>query len=187
MTMATAEPYAIPTSSAPDGNSPGALFVSTSLATWTTSNPEQFARDCQINDTAYRQLDPEYYAWLRSRMVIAKKTSTAGHLDAAAFEVLRARFNAVHVWAVESFGEEELLAAVRRFRSGDYQPPRPEDDGARWISWDEWLRRQPLCTKQEREAYHRQREAERQEKLRQERLRLEKVKDERLKSRKRRA
>ena len=131
MITATAEQPAIAISSAPEGHSPGCLFVSTSLATWTTAKPEQFARDVQINDTAYRRLDPEYYVWLRSRMVIAKKAATAGHLDAAAFEVLRARFNTLHVWAVGSFGEEELLAAVRRFRSGDYQPPRPEPEGRR--------------------------------------------------------
>ena len=112
---------------APGGNSRGCLFVSTSLATWTTANPEQFARDFQINDTVYRRLDPEYYAWLRSRMVAAKKAATTGHLDAAAFEDLRVRFNAVHAWAVEHFGEAQLLAAVRTFRACDYKPPLPEE------------------------------------------------------------
>ncbi len=187
MITATAEQPAIAISPAPEGHPPGCLFVSTSLATWTTANPEMFARDVQLNDTAYRQLDPEYYAWLSSRMVIAEKAAIGGHFDPAAIETLRARFTAVTDWALERFGEEDLLAAARRFRPGDYQAPRPEAEGARWISWDEWLRRQPLCTKQEREAYHRQREAERQEKSKQERLRLERLKDERLKSRKRRA
>lgn len=131
MITALPEQCAETISPAPEGNSPCCLFVSTSLATWATANPEQFARDVQLNDTVYRRLDPEYYVWLRSRMVIAKKAATAGHLDAAAFEGLRTRFNAVHVWAVESFGAEELLAAVRRFRSGDYQPPLPEAEGRR--------------------------------------------------------
>ncbi len=92
----------------PGTNSRGGLFVSTALATWTTANPEQFARDFQINDTVYRRLDPEYYVWLRSRMVIAKKAATSGHLPPAAFEDLRVRFNAVHEWAVEHFGEAQL-------------------------------------------------------------------------------
>ena len=56
------------------------LFVSSSLAIWATNQPKGFARDFQINDTVYRRLDPEYYAWLRSRMVVAKKAATAGHL-----------------------------------------------------------------------------------------------------------
>ena len=129
MTTVLTEQCAKPAEDAPSGDSPGCLFVSTSLATWTTANPEQFARDFQINDTVYRRLDPEYYAWLRSRMVVAKKAATAGHLSADAFEALRARFNAVHERAVERFGEAPLLTAVRTFRSGDYDPPVAEDEG----------------------------------------------------------
>lgn len=117
-----------PTSEAPRDTLPGCLFVSTSLATWTTASPEQFARDFQINDTMYRRLDPEYYAWLRSRMVLAKKAATAGQLDAASFEDLRLRFNAVHEWAVGHFGESRLLAAVRAIRPAEYNPPVAEDD-----------------------------------------------------------
>jgi hypothetical protein len=115
----------------PSERSPGCLFVSTSLATWTTANPEQFARDFQINDTVYRRLDPEYYAWLRSRMTLTKKAATARQLDAAAFEDLRVRFNHVHEWAVEHFGESRLLEAVRTIRAAEYVPPRAEDDGPR--------------------------------------------------------
>ena len=82
MTTVSTEQCAKSAEDAPSGDSPGCLFVSTSLATWTTANPEQFARDFQINDTVYRRLDPEYYAWLRSRMAVAKKAATAGHLAA---------------------------------------------------------------------------------------------------------
>jgi len=116
---------------APDRDPPGCMFVSSTLSTWKTVNPEWFARDFQVDDTVYRRLDPEYYAWLRSRMVMAKKATTAGHLDAAAFEDLRARFNAVHEWAVQHFGEEQLLAAVRALRAGEYKPPVAEDDRPR--------------------------------------------------------
>ena len=114
--------------SATDADAPNCLFVSTSLATWTTANPEQFARDFQINDTAYRRLDPEYYAWLRSRMVVAKKAATAGHLSLDAFEALRVRFNAVHEWSVEHFGESCLLDAFRDLVARDYAPPVAEPD-----------------------------------------------------------
>ena len=128
MSVAVLEQCAIdPAASA----APGSLFVATSLHVWSTGEPDRFARDFQINDTVYRRLDPEYYAWLRSRMVLAKKAATAGHLDAAAFEDLRVRFNAVHEWAVEHFGEDELLAAVRTVRAGDYKPPVAEDEGPR--------------------------------------------------------
>ena len=73
------------------------LFVSSTLLTWSTGTPDRFARDFQINDTVYRRLDPEYYSWLRSRMVIAKKAAAAGQIDAAAFEELRCRFNALQI------------------------------------------------------------------------------------------
>src|ERR1019366_2443391 len=127
MTTALPKQCAKSSSHAPDGDSPSCLFVSTSLATWTTANSEQFARDFQINDTVYRRLDPDYYAWLRSRMALAKQAATAGHLDTSAFEDLRLRFNAVHAWAVEHFSEAQLLAAARTFRSCDYKPPLPEE------------------------------------------------------------
>jgi hypothetical protein len=130
------------TAPAADTNTPTSLFVSTSLKTWTTRRPEQFARDIQLNDTVYRRLDPEYYAWLRSRMAVVQKAAGCGQLDATAFEVLRVRFNAIHVWAIERYGEEELLPAVRTLRPGEYRPPMPEDEGRRWISWDEWCGRQ---------------------------------------------
>ena len=105
------------------------LFVSSSLDTWATNQPNGIARDFQIDDTVYRRLDPEYFAWLRSRMVVAKRAATAGHLPPSAFEDLRVRFNAVHEWAVGYFGEAPLLAAVRGFRSGGYDPPVAEDEG----------------------------------------------------------
>ena len=114
--------------SAQTGNSPRCLFVSTSLVTWSTPNPAQFARDFQINDTVYSRLDPEYYAWLRSRMVVAKNAATAGYIPLAAFEDLRVRFNAVHEWAVEHFDTSQLVAAVRAFRAVDYSPPVAEDE-----------------------------------------------------------
>jgi hypothetical protein len=129
MTTALPEQCAKSSAHAPSGDSPGCLFVSTSLTTWTTANPEQFARDFQLDDTVYRRLDPDYYAWLRSRMALAKKAATSGHLPPAAFELLRVRFNAVHDWAVGHFGEASLLAVLRTFRSGDYEPPMSEDEG----------------------------------------------------------
>jgi hypothetical protein len=131
MTAALPEQRAKSNVHPPDDNSRSCLFVSTSLATWTTANPEQFGRDFQINDTVYRRLDPEYYAWLRSRMVVAKEAATAGHLPPAAFEDLRVRFNGVHGWAVQHFGETPLLAVVRTLRAVDYKPPVAEEEGPR--------------------------------------------------------
>ena len=104
------------------------LFVSTSLDTWLANNPELFARDVQINDTAYRRLDPEYYAWLRSRMNLAKHAAAAGQISPDAFEELRQKFNAVHEWAIEHFGEAALQNAIRNLDARIYAPPVAEDD-----------------------------------------------------------
>ena len=131
MNVELQEQCAESTRKAPEGGSRECTFVSSTLATWTTPHPEWFARDFQINDTVYRRLDPEYYAWLRSRMVLAKKAAAAGQLDAAAFEDLRVRFNAIHEWALQRFGEDHLLEAVRTLRAADYKPPVAEDDAPR--------------------------------------------------------
>jgi hypothetical protein len=100
-----------------------ALYVSTSLATWRTGQPKGIARDFQINDTSYRRLDPEYYAWLRSRMHMGKLASAAGRLPEKSFDELRAKFNAVHEWAMGHFGEAVLAEAANNLNARDYQPP----------------------------------------------------------------
>jgi len=130
MDVGLQEQCANPLPAAQNSQSPDCLFVSSALSTWATANPEWFARDFQINDMVYRRLDPEYYAWLRSRMMLAKRAATAGQFDAAAFEYLRVRFNVVHQWAIKHFGEEQLLTAVRNLRAGDYKLPVAEDEGS---------------------------------------------------------
>jgi len=115
----SAAPSPIPTESA----SAAQMFVSTALDLWWTDRPGMFARDFQINDTVYRRLDPEYFAWLRSRMTLAKGAATAGRIPLAAFEELRLRFNTIQEWATARFGEGALLEAVRRLNPRDYAAP----------------------------------------------------------------
>jgi hypothetical protein len=123
----SAQPAVVPVT-APAGSH---LFVSTALDTWTTNEPKRFARDFQINDTVYRQLDPEYYAWLRSRMLLAKTAASVGQIGLDAFDDLRHRFNAVHAWAVNRFGEAALIAAVRGLDVRQYIPPALEPEQPR--------------------------------------------------------
>jgi hypothetical protein len=103
-----------------------ALFVSTELRCWTTDRPDVFNLDVQINDTAYRRLDPEYYAWLRSRMNMAKLAVLAEQLDQESFETLRGNFNRIHEWAMQHFGEAALAAAVRALDAQAYRAPVAE-------------------------------------------------------------
>jgi len=104
------------------------MYVSTSLQQWQTDQPAIFARDVQINDTAFRRLDPEYYAWLRSRMNLARSAHQAGQIGGEAYDELRSKFNTVHEWALEHFGERRLADAVRSLDARDYQPPVAEPD-----------------------------------------------------------
>ncbi len=112
----------------PEHRACAGLFVSTSLASWQTDQPERFARDVQIDDTAYRRLDPEYYAWLRSKMNLARMAAKAGQLGQDAYDALRGRFNAVHEWAMGHVGELALAEAVRSLDARDYRPPVAEPD-----------------------------------------------------------
>ena len=105
---------------------PACLYVSTALDTWYTERPEMFTRDFQINDTCYRRLDPEYFAWLRSRMVLANAAAVGGRIPVAAFDDVRARFNVIQEWAIEHLGEPLLLEAIRRLRPDTYAPPVAE-------------------------------------------------------------
>jgi hypothetical protein len=103
-----------------------ALFVSTSLAFWATERPHVFARDVQIDDTAYRRLNPEYFAWLRSRMLAARAAVDSGRVQADAFEELRRSFYAVQARAIDAFGETVLRDAIGKLNRGSYRPPLAE-------------------------------------------------------------
>lgn len=103
-----------------------ALYVATNLETWETCTPEP-DQDAFCEPCGFRRLGPEYYAWLRSRMVLARKRHQVGRLPAGQYEELRARFNTVRAWAVERFGEAVLLEAVRTLDPRGYRPPTVKD------------------------------------------------------------
>ena len=114
-----------------DALRPAHLFVSTSLDTWATNQPEAFTRDFQINDTCYRRLDPEYFAWLRGKLALAKEAADLGRIDRAAFDELRSRFQEIEAWALEHFSSRALLAAMRALETRLYRPPQAESEPRR--------------------------------------------------------
>jgi hypothetical protein len=125
MELATRTHYAI---------SPGAaqaLYVATDLCFWKTDSPATFCRDVQINETAYRRLDPEYFAWLRSRLALAKEAAKSKRIDPAGFEELRGRFSEIEAWALDRFGPQAILAAIRSLTPKAYDPPRAETESRR--------------------------------------------------------
>ncbi len=106
------------------GNREPALYVSTDLNSWKTDESDHLARDIGINGTCFRRLDPDYYAWLRHKMDLAKKAAHSGRLLAQAFDTLRTRFNEIHAWAIAHLGEAALCSAVRSLDLKTYGPPR---------------------------------------------------------------
>jgi hypothetical protein len=106
-----------------------ALYVAVDLTAWETDQPDCFARDVTIDGVAFRVLDPEYYAWLRHRMTLAKETHVAVRMPGDVFDRLRHAFNEVHAQALARFGERDLLRALDRLRPKNYDAPKAFDSG----------------------------------------------------------
>ena len=62
-------------------------------------------------------------------MTLDRKAADSGRLPAGAFEELRTRFNAIHAWAIERFGEDALRSAVQALDPKAYSPPSMEPPG----------------------------------------------------------
>ncbi len=118
------------------------LWVATDLDSFEDTD-SRLGQEVDI-DQVYRMLDAPYYAWLRSRMEVARKAHASGSLDDDAFETLRERFNTVHSWAVAHIGEDALRRAVKSTNAKSYVAPSEETYAAYRIaqddSWDAQVR-----------------------------------------------
>ena len=99
-----------------------ALFVATNLVHFENERRLSNA-DLAIDGVCYRRLDPEYYAWLRTKMARARIAFEMGDLSEETFHRLHDAFNAIHDWAIEHFGEATLQRAFRWFKPRQYLPP----------------------------------------------------------------
>lgn len=93
---------------------------------WWPRDPSFIARDCQIDDRCFRRLDPEYFAWLRCRVLTVSAAVASGRMAADAFEELRSAFYAVQARALDTFGETALREALGRIDPIGYRPPLPD-------------------------------------------------------------
>jgi hypothetical protein len=100
------------------------LFVSTDLDTAQFEWAVTSASDVEYNGKIYRRLEPEYFAWLRSRMLAAQSAFKAGKLSESTWESLKSRFNPLQEYAVQKFGKESLRQASRQISPQNYQAPR---------------------------------------------------------------
>ena len=99
------------------------LFVATDLSILNQAATPATLQDIDIEGRVYRPLDPEYYAWLRTRMERAQVTFERGRLSPQAYELFRIRFNALHDQAVALFGEDALLDAIASLNPKSYAWP----------------------------------------------------------------
>ena len=100
-----------------------AIFVATDLSVLNDAFAPADDNEVAVEGRIYRLLDPEYYAWLRSRMDTAQSAHRKGKLPAETFDALRMRFNAVHDQAIGLYGEPALLDAVRGLDAKSYAWP----------------------------------------------------------------
>ncbi len=111
------------------------LFVSTDLESVRFEWAVTSTSDVESGGKIYRRLDPEYFAWLRSRMLAAQSAFKAGKIPKTAWEGLKRRFNPLQEYAVQKLGRESIRQALRHFRPQDYQAPRQAETPIRndWI------------------------------------------------------
>jgi len=79
--------------------------------------------DLTQDGKCYRRLSPEYYAWLRAQMEVARERHARGLLPDVHYQALRDRFNAMHDAAISCFGEAALLQAIEHGNVTAYTPP----------------------------------------------------------------
>ena len=102
------------------------LYVATNLDWWKPTPQDLLARDVRVNGFCFRRLDPEYYAWLRHKMLLAEKAVESGRIPLLAYESLLVRFNEIHIWAEDRFGRETLAGAMKSLDRAGYLVPRQE-------------------------------------------------------------
>ena len=83
----------LPRASPGDSRVPEFPWVSTDLRILRPEPAWRLAPDFAMDARCYRKLDPEYFAWLRSRMLEVSAAHKAGRVSQAAFDELRRRFN----------------------------------------------------------------------------------------------
>lgn len=101
-----------------------AIYVSTGLDIHDIEDARDWPEDREIDGTLCRRLSPEYFAWLRSRMLTAQAAHKAGKLPEDAWNTLRQRFNAMQELSIREFGKEHLQEVLQSFSPKNYQPPR---------------------------------------------------------------
>jgi len=127
---------------------PEVLFVATDLESRNLKCEEGANRDIEYEGKIYRRLDPQYFAWLRSKMVAAGNAHKAGKLSDNRWNILRELFNRIQKLAIEEFGEDALQEAIRGMNPRTYQVPAIHQEKD-WIypAEEAWKCKQPVTSR----------------------------------------
>ena len=127
-------------------------FIATNLTALDLDSAPQDQTDIASNGRIYRQIDPEYFAWLRCRMEKARSCWERGKVSADAFDALRDRFNAIQDLAIAIFGESTLLEAIQLLDPKSYPWPgrtREEPGKRTHAEMPEFEQPAPRCSPEE--------------------------------------
>lgn len=108
---------------------PLTLFISTDLNSLIAASRD---KDIVHEGKVYRELVPQYFAWLHIRMRIAQTAHREKRLPDAQWDVLRERFNPIQEKAIDMFGKDVLKKACADFDPNRYLPPQSLPEEA-WI------------------------------------------------------
>lgn len=127
---------------------PHILFVATDLEfrkfDWVGTSD----RDRKYDGKIFRRLDPEYFAWLRSRMVAARNAHQAGKLPDNTWDLLRTRFNQVQELAVQQFGDKALQTAISNLNPKTYDSPaKHKKKDWTYPAQEAWKCKQPVTSR----------------------------------------
>lgn len=101
----------------------GVPYVATDLSVLTPLVPPVEGVELQHAWSAYRRLDPRYYAYLFSRMGMAKTAAARQLISAPAYQRLRDTFAGLHGWARARYGDTALREALHHPSGQAYPVP----------------------------------------------------------------
>jgi hypothetical protein len=97
--------------------------VATDLSVLTPLAPLSEGVELQYAWSAYRRLDPRYYAYLFSRMGLAKTAAERQLISTISYHRLRDTFAGLHGWARTRYGDHALREALQHPSGQAYPAP----------------------------------------------------------------
>jgi len=117
--MTTTNNQSNPTSTTVDLN----MYVATNLSYFVTDHGDLLARDVIFEGVTYRQLDTEFYTWLRYKMGQVKKLNDHSRVSDEDYNEIKDEYSRIRSFAKDHFGANRLITAWKIFDPENYIPP----------------------------------------------------------------